>query len=95
MNITCDVIDDLKKLGTIINIRKDTLIARAIKPPRIGEEVFDHRGNKIGLVAGIFGPVKSPYFRVKLMTDVRPKGYVFGGVEYGRGQEKGKKSMDR
>jgi rRNA processing protein Gar1 len=88
------VIENLKKLGTIINIRKDILIARSIKPPKIGEEVFDYRGTPIGHVTSIFGPVKSPYFRVRLKNNVKPKGYVFGGEYNGRGKEKGKKGVD-
>ncbi|MCI4434879.1 MAG: hypothetical protein RXP30_04610 [Thermoplasmata archaeon] len=86
--------DNLKKLGNIINIRKDILIARSIKPPRIGEEVFDFRGMPVGQVISIFGPVKSPYFRVKLKKDAKPKGYIFGGEKNGGGKEKGKKSVD-
>ncbi|MEM1609896.1 MAG: hypothetical protein QXS52_03525, partial [Thermoplasmata archaeon] len=87
--------NNLKILGTIINIKKDTLIAKSIKPPKMNEEVFDYKGNLVGYIINIFGPVKSPYFRVKLKKNTEIKGYVFGGEKYVRGKEKGEKGMDR
>lgn len=75
---------NLKKLGIVINVRKNTLIAKSIQPPRVGEEVFDSQGNYIGRVSSIFGPVNSPYFRVKMEKERQVGGYLFRGDKYGR-----------
>ncbi|MDP8011370.1 MAG: H/ACA ribonucleoprotein complex subunit GAR1 [Thermoplasmata archaeon] len=75
---------DLKKLGIIINIRKNTLIAKSLQPPRVGEEVFDSQGNYVGKISSIFGPVNAPYFRVKLDRERKISGYLFRGEKYGR-----------
>ncbi|MGC8663763.1 MAG: hypothetical protein ACP5SF_04680 [Thermoplasmata archaeon] len=75
---------NFKKLGIIINVRKNTVIAKSIQPPKVGEEVFDVQGNYIGKISSIFGPVNAPYFRVKLVKERKIGGYLFRGEKNGR-----------
>ena len=54
-------------LGYVMHISKGSgnLILKAEADARIGQNVFDKRGNKIGSVFDIFGPVENPYISVK------------------------------
>ncbi len=93
------MIELASKIGKVIAIRGNMLIAKSFRVPEIGEEIYDSNGNIVGRVINIFGPVNSPYFRVKLLRGKDVKGYLFtkGGKNDGRGKEgkKGQKELDR
>ncbi|MEO3993430.1 MAG: Gar1/Naf1 family protein [Desulfurococcaceae archaeon TW002] len=38
------------------------------KPPKLGSKVVDSRGNLVGIVTDIIGPVNSPYAVIKPLT---------------------------
>ena len=59
----------MKRLGTIKNIMRDgSLLLRVNGGISPGTVVFDARGDKIGAVARVFGPVNEPYAIVKSKT---------------------------
>lgn len=41
------------------------LVARAGQVPKLSQSAFDSKGNRIGSVSDVFGPVKSPYIVIK------------------------------
>lgn len=55
------------RLGTAfhISISSGNLILRAESDVRIGDDVFDGNGRRVGTVFDILGPVSSPYVAVK------------------------------
>ena len=53
--------------------------------PRIGEEVYDSRMEKVGFVYDIIGPVNSPYIVVKPLKEKFVKDNLFTVVKNGRG----------
>ena len=56
----------MKRLGTVKNIMRDgSLLLRIIEEVVPGTIVFDARGERIGKVTKVFGPVKEPYATVK------------------------------
>jgi len=38
------------------------------KPPKLGSKVVDSRGNLLGIVTDVIGPVSSPYAVIKPLT---------------------------
>lgn len=56
----------MKRLGTIKNIMRDgSLLLRITETIAPGTIIYDARGDKIGTVARVFGPVSEPYATVK------------------------------
>ena len=61
----------MNKLGNVKNVIHDGhILVRCSETFRPGTPVFDSRGNEVGKVARVFGPVNGPYITVK------PKGQV-------------------
>jgi RNA-binding protein len=70
----------LKILGTVLHTSSHrNLIIRGdetdkiyinSRSPRINSMVFDKKKKKIGKINDIFGPVKQPYFSVKVFMNV-------------------------
>ncbi len=89
------MINKLNRFGDIVKIKNKTMVAKVYQPPRMGEEVFDSQGTYIGKVVSIFGPVKSPYVRIKMDREMNLSGYIYRGVGYEGRKEKGKGGMDR
>lgn len=67
----------MKRLGTALHVVQNRLIVRGesveeseirseAKVPRVNSWVVDQKRTKIGKVFDIFGPVKHPYFIVRL-----------------------------
>jgi rRNA processing protein Gar1 len=69
------------------------LILRAETQTRINEKVYNKKGEKIGHVFDIFGPVDSPFVSVKLEKEV---GSMIGKylflIKMGKKKQKRKKS---
>ncbi|MCW3991199.1 MAG: Gar1/Naf1 family protein [Candidatus Bathyarchaeota archaeon] len=65
------------RLGTAFHISSSSgnLILKAESNVRIGDDVFDGDGRKIGAVFDILGPVSSPFVAVKPRVDA-PERYV-------------------
>ena len=56
----------MKKLGTVKNIIHDgTILLEAEETSRPGTPIYDSRGEMVGTVARVFGPVNKPYVSVK------------------------------
>jgi rRNA processing protein Gar1 len=52
----------MKSLGIIKNItREGQLLLKTTKSVKIGTEIYDAKGRRIGKVSRVFGPVKGPY----------------------------------
>jgi len=52
-------------LGTVETVtREGRFVVKAVPTPSVGDAVFDPKGNKIGSVRRIFGPVDGPYITV-------------------------------
>jgi len=70
----------LKILGTVLHTSSHrNLIIRGeetdkiyikSRSPKINSMVFDTKKKKIGKISDIFGPVKRPYFSIKLFKNV-------------------------
>jgi len=56
-----------ERLGTVIHLSKGSgnLIANAEADVKSGEEVFNDKREKIGIVLDVFGPVTKPYISIK------------------------------
>ncbi|MBS7619439.1 H/ACA RNA-protein complex protein Gar1 [Candidatus Bathyarchaeota archaeon] len=56
-----------ERLGTVIHLSKGSgnLIANAETDVKPGEEVFNNKREKIGIVLDVFGPVTKPYVSIK------------------------------
>jgi RNA-binding protein len=56
----------LHRIGHVLQVNPDrNLILKAEKLPRIGAKVIDEKLKPVGKVFDIFGPVSSPYVKVK------------------------------
>jgi rRNA processing protein Gar1 len=56
----------MKRLGIVKDVSyRGTLVIRAERAPRMGEEVFTREGMHIGRVEKVFGPVSRPYVSMK------------------------------
>lgn len=65
----------MKILGTVVHTSSHrNLIVRGDeikqKMPKINSMVFDQKMNQIGKINDVFGPVKCPYFSVRLFKNV-------------------------
>uniref|UniRef100_A0A7C3YEB0 H/ACA RNA-protein complex protein Gar1 n=1 Tax=Geoglobus ahangari TaxID=113653 RepID=A0A7C3YEB0_9EURY len=89
----------LKLVGRILHISKmGNIIAKGDPKnlPRIGEEVYDSRMEKIGVVYDIIGSVNSPYIVVKPLKKKFVEDNLFTVVKNGRsGKGKGKGGRKR
>jgi len=69
----------LKRLGYILHTTSSgKLIIRlsSSKPPRLGSKVLNSRGEVIGVLVDVIGPVRSPYAVVKpIKLDVTVSAY--------------------
>ncbi len=66
----------LKRLGTVLHIIDNLLIARADKTLEKGVSfqnsvVITKKMSKIGKINELFGPVNSPYFSIKLYKGIQ------------------------
>lgn len=56
----------MQRIGRVLHFSSDkNIIIKAEKLPRIGAKVVDEKLNLVGKVFDIFGPVSSPYVKVK------------------------------
>jgi RNA-binding protein len=56
----------LQEIGRVLHLSPNrSLILRAEKPPRIGDDVFDETFKPVGRVFDVFGPISAPYVAVK------------------------------
>ncbi|MFO8051434.1 MAG: Gar1/Naf1 family protein [Thermoplasmatota archaeon] len=56
----------MRSLGKVINFSpKGNLLVRCISPPSIGSVLTDRKGNPVGRVVRVTGPVNSPYAMIK------------------------------
>ncbi|MEM2007362.1 MAG: Gar1/Naf1 family protein [Sulfolobales archaeon] len=69
----------MKRLGYILHTTSSgKLIIRlsSSKPPRLGSKVLNSRGEVIGVLVDVIGPVRSPYAVVKpIKLDVTVSAY--------------------
>jgi len=71
----------LKILGIVLHIssHKNLIICgdekyknkNSGKLPKINNNVFDWKMNRLGKIIDIFGPINAPYFSVKISRDVK------------------------
>ena len=66
----------MKRLGEVLNVVDNLLIARADKTLeqsslRENSTVFTKRMKKIGKIEELFGPVRSPYISIKVFKDIK------------------------
>lgn len=59
------------RLGSVMHVSKSSgnLILRAEAKARIGDNVFNKQGKRVGRVFDLFGPVEKPYTSVKPSQD--------------------------
>lgn len=56
----------MKRLGIVKDISyRGTLVIRAERAPKLGEEVFTREGMHIGRVEKVYGPISRPYISMK------------------------------
>ena len=56
----------MKRLGTIKNVMRDgSILIKASLEAEPGTTIYDARGEKLGYVSRVFGPVKEPYMTLK------------------------------
>ena len=55
------------RVGTVLHLSRSSgnLILKAENESRIGDPVLDSKGNKMGKVFDLFGPVSNPYLAVR------------------------------
>ncbi len=71
----------MQRIGRVLHISSDrNIILKAEKLPRIGARVIDEKLKPVGKVFDIFGPVSSPYVKVK--TKVKETERLVGRVLY-------------
>jgi len=60
----------LRRIGRVLHISSsEKAVIRTLKPPRIGERVFDENKKFVGKVFDVFGPTKSPYVEVDIQRE--------------------------
>lgn len=71
----------MRRIGHVIQVSSDgNMIVKAEETPRIGAKVIDEKLVTVGSVFDIFGPVSSPYVKVK--TKVKETERFVGHVLY-------------
>lgn len=71
----------MQRIGHVLHVSSDrNIILKAEKLPRIGAKVIDEKLSPVGKVFDIFGPVSSPYVKVK--TKVKETERFVGRVLY-------------
>lgn len=71
----------MQRIGRVLHISSDrNIILKAEKLPRIGAKVIDEKLKPVGKVFDIFGPVSSPY--VKVRTKVKETERLVGRILY-------------
>lgn len=71
----------MQRIGRVLHISSDrNIILKAEKLPRIGARVIDEKLKPVGKVFDIFGPVSSPY--VKVRTKVKETERLVGRILY-------------
>ncbi len=80
-------------LGRVLHTVRRGIVAKAMIEPRMGRSVFDQRKKRVGNIADIFGPAKTPYVLIKPATGMSQKDQsdligsnVFMEGKHGRGQ---------
>ena len=70
------------KLGDVLHSSGSSgnLIIKLETETHIGELVYDNKGNRVGAVFDIFGPVKSPFASIKIQEGAKenPKTLFLG-----------------
>jgi rRNA processing protein Gar1 len=66
----------LHRIGYVLHVSSNrNLILRAIRTPKIGDEVVNKEAEYIGKIYEIFGPTSSPYVAVKTNVE-NPQRFV-------------------
>lgn len=79
-------------LGEVTELTPDArAIVKCSFTPEIGETVYDAKGNKIGTIKRVFGPVDGPYASVSTTNTDE----IRGSVLYTRGGSKNGKNKGR
>jgi len=60
----------LRRMGKVINVRGNNIIVTANFAPKTFSAVYDSTFKLIGWVIDVFGPVNTPYIRVRLVSDI-------------------------
>ncbi len=81
--------ETLKKIGTVLGKREGKLIAKIEREIPFSTVIYDKKGNRIGKIARIFGPVKSPYIAIDGKGSEAQEIYM--RWDNGRGEEKREK----
>lgn len=54
------------KLGVVSHLTKrKRILVKATNIPKLNSKVYDEKGNEIGVVIDVLGPVREPYVSVK------------------------------
>jgi len=74
-----------RRLGAVLHVSSSSgnLILKAESSVKIGDAALDNRGNRVGTVSDLFGPVCSPFAAVKPKVG-DPERYVGGLLFSGR-----------
>ena len=63
----------MRRMGKIINVIERRIIVSSSFAPRMYSAVYDSDLKLIGWVVDVFGPVNTPYVRVKIKSNVSPQ----------------------
>ncbi|MCS6769218.1 MAG: hypothetical protein NZ570_02135 [Candidatus Caldarchaeum sp.] len=53
-------------MGDVVRVDEKSILVRAHTAPKLASKAFDSRGRLIGYVSNVFGPVATPYVKVKM-----------------------------
>jgi rRNA processing protein Gar1 len=80
----------MKRLGNVKNIMRDgSLLLRISEEVGLGTTVFDARGEMIGKVTRVFGPVSEPYATVKAKPGAETLGMLNSDAYFDPSKGKG------
>lgn len=63
----------MRRMGRIINIIERRIIVSSNFVPKIYSAVYDSDLKLIGWVTDVFGPVNTPYIRVRMKPNISPQ----------------------
>ncbi|MEM2872192.1 MAG: hypothetical protein QXX19_06245 [Candidatus Caldarchaeum sp.] len=52
-------------LGEAVRVDEGSVLVRALSAPKLVAKAFDSRGRTIGYVSNVFGPVATPFVKIK------------------------------
>lgn len=77
----------MKLLGKVLHTGTKGPILKASITPKVGQPVFNSKGERVGNIYDLFGPVGSPYTIIKPASGISPKQLVGSALYIGEKRE--------